>query len=272
MFDDSIFGLFFKLIENLFCEVLPRKICGKNKTVLSRIMSAIIIFLLTGLSIITVIVAAFALFFILDSPTNIINSIIILVLSLTIIIVNILLLIILPKYLLEFESFEDEMDFSYKNGFSRHTVILILQQTKNDCFVLAYFCGYLGIRPAVYKKHGKRIGLIEIYKENIYYKTFYLYESDANKNYSVRVYRIKNKLTKTQMIVFASENATLNIRINNTVIPPIVPENKIANFSIYGTVETYDTRGCEEVIINSYKYQLIECKSSKFIGKNEIVM
>lgn len=41
-------------------------------------MSAIIIFLLTGLSIITVIVAAFALFFILDSPTNIINSIIIL--------------------------------------------------------------------------------------------------------------------------------------------------------------------------------------------------
>ena len=105
------------------------------------------------------------------------------------------------------------------------------QQTKNDCFVLAYFCGYLGIRPAVYKKHGKRIGLIDIYKENIYYKTFYLYESDANKNYSVRVYRIKNKLTKTQMIVFASENATLNIRINNTVIPPIVPENKIANFS-----------------------------------------
>jgi len=172
MFDDSIFGLFFKLIENLFCEVLPRKICGKNKTVLSRIMSAIIIFLLTGLSIITVIVAAFALFFILDSPTNIINSIIILVLSLTIIIVNILLLIILPKYLLEFESFEDEMDFSYKNGFSRHTVILILQQTKNDCFVLAYFCGYLGIRPAVYKKHGKRIGLIDIYKENIYYKIF----------------------------------------------------------------------------------------------------
>lgn len=159
-------------------------------------MSAIIIFLLTGLSIITVIVAAFALFFILDSPTNIINSIIILVLSLTIIIVNILLLIILPKYLLEFESFEDEMDFSYKNGFSRHTVILILQQTKNDCFVLARFCGYLGIRPAVYKKHGKRIGLIDIYKENIYYKTFYLYESDANKNYSVRVYRIKNKLTK----------------------------------------------------------------------------
>lgn len=71
-------------------------------------MSAIIIFLLTGLSIITVIVAAFALFFILDSPTNIIKSIIILVLSLTIIIVNILLLIILPKYLLEFESFEDE--------------------------------------------------------------------------------------------------------------------------------------------------------------------
>ena len=41
---------------------------------------------------------------------------------------------------------------------------------------------------------------------------------DANKNYSVRVYRIKNKLTKTQMIVFASENATLNIRINNTVV------------------------------------------------------
>ena len=66
MFDDSIFGLFFKLIENLFCEVLPRKICGKNKTVLSRIMSVIIIFLLTGLSIITVIVAAFALFFIFD--------------------------------------------------------------------------------------------------------------------------------------------------------------------------------------------------------------
>ena len=76
-------------------------------------MSVIIIFLLTGLSIITVIVAAFALFFIFDSPTNIIKSIIILVLSLTIIIVNILLLIILPKYLLEFESFEDEMDFSY---------------------------------------------------------------------------------------------------------------------------------------------------------------
>ncbi|WP_443719575.1 hypothetical protein, partial [Ruminococcus sp.] len=83
MFDDSIFGLYFKLIENLFCDVLPRKICGKNKTVLSRIMSVIIIFLLTGLSIITVIVAAFALFFIFDSPTNIIKSIIILVLSLT---------------------------------------------------------------------------------------------------------------------------------------------------------------------------------------------
>ena len=39
MFDDSIFGLYFKLIENLFCDVLPRTICGKNKTVLSRIMS-----------------------------------------------------------------------------------------------------------------------------------------------------------------------------------------------------------------------------------------
>lgn len=270
MFDDSIFKLFFNLIEEFFCEVLQSRILGKNKTILFRIISALTILLSAGIFIIAVVVAGIALIFVIDFSSNLFQSVITIVLALSTIIGIICLLIVLPKHLLEFESFKDEMDFSNRKGISNHTVLLILQQTKKDCFVLAHFDGYIGIRPAVYKMHGKRIGLLNIYKENIYYKDINLCNFEDKESNNIRVCRIKDRVTKTQMIVFASKNSNLDININNIVIPKIDSKDSIGDFSIYGTVETSKMKNSDTVTINGYKYKLNKCKSSKFIGKNEI--
>lgn len=271
MYDDSIFFLFFEVIKYFFSELIPRNVAGKNKSLFSRMVSATVILLIGFICIAIITTLCFIILFTYVSSENIKQTVITTILSLVIIISIISLLIVLPKYLIEFDSFEDEINFSKIKGLSKHTVLLILQETKNDCFVLANFDDYIGIRPAVYKKRRKRIGLIDLYQKTTWYKKIFLDKSENNDNNDIRILRIKNKSSKTQMIVFTTKINSLDIYINNVKIPKIDFENKIGEFYLYGKIENSKTMNCTTVNINGSNYNLMESKANKFIGKDELI-
>lgn len=254
------------LIQDMYSEVFSIRNTGNKKSCLKRVIFLTVVLIILGISAISIIIAGFALIFAIEF-----YSIIMLIVVIAIIAVNIFVLLVLPKHILYFQTIEDEMKYSNKNNSLRHTVLFTLQQTARDCFVLAGFEGYIGICPAVYNKCLDQFGIINVYRDNTYYKSINLSEFETDDN-TIRIRRIKNNLTKTQMIFFASKNSNLDIRINDMVISKIDSKNSIGDFSLYGAIETSKTKHCETVTINGYTYKLIKCKYSKFISENEVSM
>lgn len=271
MIDDSIFILFFDMLESLFCDVLPRRIISKNNTFLSKVLTVLIVLAEIILSLAIVIMIGIILFFVVKSIDNIFIAIIVIVLSLAALIGIIILLDVMSKRLLIFDSFADEMKFSKEKDYEKHKVIGILKQTNKDCFVLSYFYYNNEIRPAIYKKHKNSIGLIDLYADVTYYKTIYFDEYDLSENKNIRIRRIKNKSTNSQMIVFASAIKNLEIYINDVKVPEIDCQGKLGQFSVYAILENAD-ENCNIVNINGQQYSLAEkLNNNIFINIKEIV-
>lgn len=179
-----VFDFFIEVISYLFCEVFSRKASGSNKSILRKIVSAILFLLFVSIFILIVVAIIFVVMYILKFSTNIFVVVsTILLLSAVVVGVSILLLI-LSEHLLEFESIEDEMTFS------KHKVIAVLQETKKDCFVLADFNSYAGIYPSVYKMHGLRYGLLDLYSKSTWYRKIFLESND------IKIQRIKTNQQK----------------------------------------------------------------------------
>lgn len=174
----------------------------------------------------------------------------------------------IPTYLIRFSSIKDEVQYSQEGHKfeGEHLIIKMLGETQRDYFVLAYFEKTKEIEPSVYTHRGKYVTIINLRVKYKYYKNIYF---DENKN--VRVRRVMNKTTKTQMICFASDMDDLVIYIKNTPIPKIEGQGRVKNFSVYGIIETPETVNCDTVNINGFNYKLIEDKDYKsFINRNEV--
>lgn len=266
MFDDSIFFLFFDIIKDFFKELIKNYANRKNTSLLKKIILTAITLLIGLICIATVITIFFITIYIYIRSKNIIQSVIITIVSLIIVISIILFLLIAPKYLMYFDTFENEIKYSKKSGLSKHTVCLILQETNRDCFVLANFDDYIGLRPAVYKKQNQNIGVIDLYQKMIWYKKIILHNYKNNNNNEIRILRIKNKSSKNQMIVFATKIHSLSIYINHIEIPKIDSKHTTGEFSLYGIIEPAKTINCTIVNINGSNYDLLESKATKFIN------
>lgn len=171
---------------------------------------------------------------------------------------------------IRFGSIKEEM-FYYNDNFPNdaHYVLSVLNSTKTDGFVLAYFKKRHEIRPAVYTVRGKRITYLNLRIQETFFKKIYPNEDDLEKY--VRAYRIKNKSTNSQMLFFASDIKSLEIQINNQSVPIMYSDDKIGNFSVYGITEPTDGTLSNSVNINGCDYPLIETPvNSYFINTSEI--
>ncbi len=170
----------------------------------------------------------------------------------------------------KFNSIKEE-SFYYKDKFPEdaHSVLSVLNQTQTDCFVIAYFKKENEIRPAVYTIHKKRISYLDSKVEKTYLKKIYL--NDNNFEKYIRVYRIKNSSTNSQMLFFASDIKPLDIRINNQSVVKYKFGNRLGNFDVYGIKELPDITKYNYVKINGRDYPLKETRVYNcFINANEI--
>ena len=265
--DDSIFLFFFKLIELLFTEILPRKILCK-KSALAKIYEIFKIFIFSFFVIFIIIAIIIVVLFIIKNIDNFIFAMLIIALSIILTVAIVIITLIFSIYSAEFFSLQDEIDFVNENNFEKHTIRAVLKTTSTDLFVLADFYERNEIRPAIFTKKDNSIRLIDLRIKTTYYKKLYLEE--CNDEY-IRIRRLENKTTKTKMILFASTANNLQIRINDQLIPKIDCGNNLGNFSIYGAIE--NNKGCNinTVNINNCNYQIIETPVKfYFINKNEL--
>lgn len=173
-------------------------------------------------------------------------------------------------YAIRFSSIKEEI-YYHKEKFPDdiHNVLSVLNNTKTDCFVLAYFKKRHEIRPAVYTVRGKRITYLNLRIQETFFKKIYPNEDDLEKY--VRAYRIKNKSTNSQMLFFASDIKSLEIQINNHSVPIMYSDDKIGDFAVYGITEPTDGTLNNSVNINGCDYPLTETPvNSYFINTSEI--
>lgn len=160
----------------------------------------------------------------------------------------------IESHTMRFDSFKEET-FYYNDNFpdDAHEVLSVLKNTKTDIFVLAYFKKRQEIKPAVYTIHKNKISYLNLRVETTYFQKIYLNENDLE-NY-IRVFRIKNKSTTTQMLFFAYNNESLNIRFDSQPLSSMVCRNTIGKFYIYGIVEDFKNP-YNSVNINGNNYSL----------------
>ncbi len=182
-------------------------------------------------------------------------------------------ILLISLYGIRFRSINEEvMYYNEKNSEDKHFVIAILQQTSKDYFVLSYFQKSNEIRPAVFTKRKNKIGLIDLRIETTYYKKIYLDKDVYNENKNIRIRRVKNKFSKTQMIFFASAIDNLEIYIYNKRVPKIDCNNKIGKFSVYGMIENPDEQNIDIVNINGCEHRLVNSINNNiFINRKEII-
>lgn len=172
-----------------------------------------------------------------------------------------------------FPSIKEEVQYSKeKDSKNFHSVLCILGKTDSDCFVLADFKQKNEIRPAIYTRRRKKVTLIDLRTDVTYFKSINLNNTEKyDEQHEVRIRRIKNRITKTQMIYFASDIKNLDIYFNQCLVPKINCEDKIGKFAIYGIVEDSENCNCNVVNINGCDYPLIETPVEfYFINKDEI--
>ena len=157
---------------------------------------------------------------------------------------------------MRFDSIKEET-FYYNDNFpdDAHRVLSVLYNTKTDKFVLAYFKNKQEIKPAVYTIHKNRISYLDLKAETTYCKKIYLDENDFE-NY-IRVFRIKNKSTTTQILFFAYNVEPLNIRFDNQTVSGIDCCNTIGDFNVYGVIED-SAKPYTSANINGSDYPLTE--------------
>ena len=134
-------------------------------------------------------------------------------------------------------------------------ISLFLRILKRDrkLSLLAYFKKRQEIKPAVYTIHKNKISYLNLRVETTYFQKIYLNENDLE-NY-IRVFRIKNKSTTTQMLFFAYNIESLNIRFDSQPLSSMVCRNTIGKFYIYGIVEDFKNP-YNSVNINGNNYSL----------------
>lgn len=191
-----------------------------------------------------------------------------LVLAIVIILISYIILVI-KIYGIRFHSIKEEIQYTTDTYPSdKHSVLTFLQQTEKDCFVLAYFKKSGEIRPAVYTKYGRKITLLDLRTDTIFYKKICLSVNNDYNTDNVRVRRLRNKSTNTQMVFFASDIDPLDIYIKNRKADYY---GSIGKFSVYGMIDDTETVNTNVITINGCEYQLIDnINNNSFINRNEI--
>lgn len=170
---------------------------------------------------------------------------------------------------IRFDSIKEET-FYYNDNFpdDAHYVLTILKETERDCFVLAYFKNRQEIKPAVYTIHKNRIAYLNLRVETTYFKKIYL-DENAFENY-IRVYRIKNKSTKSQMLFFAANIPINEIAADEVSVPTLTKPGQFGDFTVFG-IEESSKQEYTSVTVNGVVYPLeIIPINFCFIGKNEV--
>lgn len=172
-------------------------------------------------------------------------------------------------YAVRFSSIKEEI-YDYKDKYpdDAHYVLTILKETERDCFVLAYFQKYNALCPAVYTVKHKRYSYLNLRVQQTYFKKIYLTDSE-NGEY-LRVYRIKNKSTKSQMLFFAANIPINGIAADGVSVPALTEPGQFGNFTVFG-IEESSKQEYTSVTVSGVVYPLeITPVSYYFIGKNEV--
>lgn len=172
-------------------------------------------------------------------------------------------------FTIRFSSIKEEI-YDYKDIYpdNAHYVLTILKEAKHDCFVLAYFQKNNSLCPAVYTVKHKRYSYLNLRVQQTYFKKIYLTDSE-NGEY-LRVYRIKNKSTKSQMLFFAANIPINEIAADGVSVPALTKPGQFGDFTVFG-IEESSKQEYISVTVNGVVYSLeITPVSYYFIGKNEV--
>lgn len=266
MYLNTIFHILSQVIEDILRNILFRKVLRNvDKEIVKAISNVICIII----GILTAVIMWSVYDLILVSIDSFIIQLIFIILSLIILVLITGGLIIFSIYGLKFGSFDEEVEYIKNSPQDKHIVLSVLYETDSDYFALADFYESGEIRPTVFTRYKNKIGLSDLRTNITYFRKIYLKGSDELN--SIRIRRIKNKSTKSQMIFFASAANDIEIRFNNKVIPKLDCDNKVGEFTVYGILENNNNPNCNEIQVNGINYQLIETTVQYFfINKKEI--
>ena len=269
MYLNTIFHVLSQIIEDILKNIFFRKLFRNTAKEITKTISKVIC---TIIGILTVVCMWCIYDFILSSIDSFIIQIGFIITSLIILSLIIGGLIVFSIYGLRFDSFNEEIEYIKNSPQEKHNILSILYETDHDYFVLADFYESGELRPAVFTKYKNKIGIFDLRTDVTYFKKIYLKNSDDDsEKCNIRVRRIKNKSTKSQMIFFATSANNLELHFNNEVIPKINCYSKIGEFSIYGIIENNKNTNCNVVQVNGLEYPLIETTVQYFfINKKEI--
>lgn len=167
-----------------------------------------------------------------------------------------------------YKSIEDEVnDERSENPETSHDVLTVLSDNEKETYVLACFHLDDIIRPAVYNKYGKRLTSIDLHTSIISYKKVYPIPNLHSKDANIRVMRLRNKRSKSQMIFFATKLANANLLFDGRE-PERYECGDLGGLTVFGCPYTKDSK--PELTVNGTVYPLKQTLVDfMFIAKQE---
>lgn len=148
----------------------------------------------------------------------------------------------------KFVDFREETACSKNNRlFENHKVLLVLDEDIKNIFVFAHFEERNEIRPAVFTKHGNKIGFCNIREEHFTQKII----KDGK---IIKLCKIINKSTQTAMLVLISQDE-VNVNFKNINFKKVNYSSLDYNiYTAFISLEEY--KNISEIYINNIKFKL----------------
>lgn len=150
---------------------------------------------------------------------------------------------------LKFNSISEEEKYSFFLLKEKHQVIVILEKDNKNVFLLADFINKNEIKPAIYTRYNKKIGLLNRNCKTVMYSIM----SD-NEFKDIRITEVYNKNTKSRMLVVATKKI-YNISLNNINLNLYHTPDETLSYNIYGIKVSNDEVNAIKINQNKYKLQ-----------------